>query len=111
MQLIRVTIVFDSKGERCEAVCGLNWSSDETFATMKQRVKDRFGGIAKLELVDLAKGDPRTAELKERIGKENLSLPLLLINNELRISGEFDARQLMDAVEVERELKWKTNMT
>ena len=110
MQTVKVTIVHDSKGQRCEAVCGLDWSSAETFATMEQRVKDRFGGIAKLELVDLANKNPHTDILKERIAKDNLSLPLLLLDNELRISGEFDARQLMDAIEVEKELKWKKDM-
>jgi disulfide oxidoreductase YuzD len=108
---ITVTIVYDSEGIKCEAVCGLDWTSAETVATVKQRIKDRFGDIAKLEILDLSSDDKRVPELKERIRKNNLSLPGLLVNNEVRISGEFDARQLMDAIEVEREIKWKTHLT
>ena len=106
---VRVTIVHRSTGEKCEAACGLNWSAAETFTIIKQRVKDRFGETAELELVDLAK-DRAAAGLNDRVQKEGLSLPLLLVNAEVRISGEFDARQLMDAIEVEKELKWKSNM-
>jgi disulfide oxidoreductase YuzD len=107
---VRVTIVHRSTGEKCEAACGLAWSSAETFATMQRRVKDRFGETAVLEIVDLSK-DKAAAGMNDRIKKEGLSLPLLLVDDEVRISGEFDARQLMDAIEVEKELKWKTNMT
>ena len=34
-----------------------------------------------------------------------LSLPLLLINGELRISGEFDIRMLLDAIDTKMEIK------
>jgi len=108
---IPVTILYDSKGIKCEAICGLDWTSTETVAIVKQRIKDRFGDIAKLEIMDLSSHDKRVPKLLERITKNNLSLPVLLVNNEVRISGEFDARQLMDAIEVEREIKWKTPLT
>jgi hypothetical protein len=49
--------------------------------------------------------------MRKHVEKENLVLPLLLADDEVRIAGEFDARQLMDAIEVEMELKWNVNMT
>jgi hypothetical protein len=101
---IPVTVVYDSSKVKCEAACGLDWTSAETVAMIKQRTKDRFGNTAILEILDLSSGDKRVPELKERIRRNNLSLPLLLVNNEVRISGEFDARQLMDAIEVEKEI-------
>ena len=107
---VRVTIVHRSIGEKCEAACGLDWESPEIFTTITKRLKSRFGDTVTLELVDLAT-DKTAAGMKERIAKEGLSLPLLLVNNEVRISGEFDARQLIDAIEVEKELKWKPNLT
>jgi disulfide oxidoreductase YuzD len=109
--MIKVTIVYDSSIKKCEAACGLDWSSAETFTILKRRVAEKFGATAKLELIDVAGNNPRNNKFKERIKKESLSLPVLLINNALRISGEFDARQLLDAIEVEGELKWKTPMT
>jgi disulfide oxidoreductase YuzD len=108
---VHVTIVHRSTGEKCEAACGLDWSSAEIFAVLTRRVKDRFGETAVLEIVDLSKDKAAAAGMSDRIKKEGLSLPLLLVDDEVRISGEFDARQLMDAIEVEKELKWKTNMT
>jgi len=39
------------------------------------------------------------------IKKRNLLLPLLIINGDLRISGPFDMRQLMDIIEVETEIE------
>jgi len=111
MLMIKVTIVYDSNAKKCEAACGLDWSSAETFTIMKRRVAERFEAIAKLELVDIARNNPRNDKFKERIKRESLLLPFLLIDNVLRISGEFDARQLLDAIEVETELKRKTPMT
>ncbi len=43
-------------------------------------------------------------EWKEIIKNKNLSLPLLLVNGQPRVSGEFDIRQLLDAIEVEIEI-------
>ena len=43
-------------------------------------------------------------DLQQRISDGNLSLPLLLINGEPRISGPFDIRMLLDAIEAEIEM-------
>jgi hypothetical protein len=101
---IPVTVVYDSGNVKCEAACGLDWSSLEAVTVIRQRVNGRFGNSVMLEILDLSTGDKRVPELEERIRRNNLSLPLLLVNNEVRISGEFDARQLMDAIEVEKEI-------
>ena len=76
---------------------------------IKQRGRERFGDAVVLELVDLESDQAGAADIKVKINKEGLALPLLLVNEEVRISGEFDARQLMDIIEVEKELKWETN--
>ena len=109
--MIEVTVVYDSSMKKCEAACGLDWSSVETFAVMKRRVTERFDATVTLELIDIASVNSRNNKLRERIKRESLLLPFLLIDNVLRISGEFDARQLLDVIEVETEIKWKTPMT
>ena len=101
---VNVTIVDDSKRVECESQCGLDWTSPEITDMVKQRIRERFGETVKLELVDLSVMNQFAVTLKNRIKVENLSLPMLLINDKVRIPGEFDMRQLLDAIEVECEI-------
>ncbi len=104
---IQITIVDDSKGEKCETHCGVDWSSVEAIALASQRIKDRFGDKIQLKYFDLSKpmANRHPLELNQRFKNKNLSLPLLLINGELRISGQFDIHQLLDAIDAEIEIK------
>jgi len=104
---IQITIVDDSKGEKCDAHCGVDWSSAEAIALANKRIKDRFGGEIQLEYIDLSKPmtNHHALELNQRIRNKNLPLPLLLINGEPRISGQFDIRQLLDAIDAEMEIE------
>ena len=107
---IQITIVDNSKGEKCDAHCGVDWSSAEAIALASQRIKDRFGEGIQFEYLDLAK--PMTShhvlELEQRIRDKNFTLPLLVINGQPRISGQFDIRLLLDAIEAEMEIKlWR----
>ncbi len=103
---IQVTIVDDSRGEKCDAHCGVDWSSVEAITLASQRIKDRFGDKMQLEYLDLSKSvaNRHALELIQGIKNKNLSLPLLLINGESRISGQFDIRLLLDAINAELEL-------
>ncbi len=105
--IIQITIVDDSKGEKCDAHCGVDWSSVETIALVSQRIKDRFGDKIQLEYLDLSKPvvNRHVLELNQELRNKNLSLPLLLISGEPRISGQFDIRQLLDAIDAEVEIK------
>ena len=101
---IQITIVDDSNGEKCAAECGVDWSSTAAITLANQRIKDKFGDRAQLEYIDLPKatGSQPVRELKQRI--EALPLPLLLINGQPRVSGQFDIRQMTDAIEVDLEM-------
>jgi disulfide oxidoreductase YuzD len=101
---VKVTIVFNSRIVQCEGHCGLDWSSAETVEMVKKRMTERFGKTIKLELLDVSSAGERNTDWQKRLEKENLSLPLLLVNNEIRIPGEFDIRQMMDTIEVEQEI-------
>ncbi len=107
---IQVTIVDNSKGEKCDAHCGVDWSSIEAIALANQRIKDRFGDKMQLEYLNLSKpmANRHALELNQRFKNKDLSLPLLLINGEPRISGQFDIRQLLDAIDAEMEIKSKS---
>ena len=103
---IQVIIVDDSKGEKCDAHCGVDWSSVEAITLASQRIKDRFGDKIQLEYLDLSKpiANRHALELSQRIKNKGLSLPLLLINGKPRISGQFDNRLLLDAINAGLEL-------
>jgi len=106
-QAIQVTIVDDSTGEKCAAHCGVDWSSTEAISLAAKRIKDRFSNSIKFEYLDLSKSitNHHALELSRQVKDKNLSLPLLVINGQPRISGEFDIRQLLDAIEVEVEIR------
>jgi len=100
---IQITIIGDSRQEKCDAGCREDWSLPETLALAKQRIKDRFGDEVELQYLDLSQTVPNhdALEWNEVIKNINLLLPLLLINGQLRISGLFDIRQLLNTIEVE----------
>ena len=104
---IQIVIVDDSKTKNCDVNCGVDWSSVEAITLANQRIKARFGDSVQLEYINLSQ--PVTGhnalELKQRIRNENLSLPLLVINGGTRISGQFDIRMLLDAIDAEMEIK------
>lgn len=102
--LIQVTIVMGNKGNKCEGACGLDWTSNDNLTSVQKSVAERFGDTVEIELLYLSSGDRRAPSLRERVSKDDFNLPLLLVNGEVRIAGEFDARQLMDAIEVEVEM-------
>ena len=103
---IQVTIVDDSKSEQCDAHCGVDWSSVEAITLASQRIKDRFGDKIQLEYRNLSRpiANRHDLELFQGIKNKDLSLPLLLINGKPRISGQFDIRLLLDAINAELEL-------
>ena len=103
---IQITIVDDSNKQGCTAGCGIDWSSEEAISLARQRVEDRFGPDAELKYLDLTRTPVShdTTEWHKFIKDRNLPLPVLLLNGHPRISGEFDIRQLLDAVEVEMEM-------
>ena len=103
---IQIAIVDDSRSERCEAHCGVDWSSAETIALASQRIKERFGDRIHLEYLDLS--NPRinyqALELNQGIKNKELPLPVLVVNGHPRISGQFDIRQLLDVIDAEVEI-------
>ena len=104
---IQITIVDDSKVEKCDAHCGVDWSSPEVIALASERIKDRFGDRIKLQYLDLSKPitNHYASALKQRVKNNKLPVPLLIINGEPRILGQFDIRLLLDAIDAEIEIK------
>jgi len=103
---IEINIIDESDRRDCDAACGTDWSSPDALALATRQVRERFGGGARLEYLDLSRStrDRQAREWRHAIREKNLSVPLLLINGRLRIAGQFDIRQLVDAVEAEMEI-------
>lgn len=101
---IQITILNDKRKLSCEADCGIDWSSSEAIELASQQIKEKFDKETNLEYVELAQTNTNVQEWKNRIETNNLSLPLLIINGQLRISGPFDIRQLLDTIEAEIEI-------
>lgn len=101
---IQITILNDNRQASCEADCGIDWSSADNTELASQQIRNRFSGEINLVYRELADADDGLQEWKNRIKNNNLSLPLLIINNQLRISGPFDIRQLLDTIEAEIEI-------
>lgn len=100
---LKVAILYGSKGKGCQPDCGIDWASKEAIELAKEQVKGRFGDRVKLEHTNLLKPEA-SPELHKLIKKEKLTLPVLLIDGQPRISGEFDFRLMMDAIDAELEM-------
>ncbi len=100
---IRVTIIGDSRAERCTADCGSEWFSAKAFKEASRQAKARFGDRVQLDYFDLSTEKP--PESPSDATSPGLPVPRLIINGALRISGQFDTRMLLDAIDAEIEMK------
>jgi disulfide oxidoreductase YuzD len=101
---IQISILNDKRKVSCEANCGIDWSSPEAITLASQQIKERFDKETNLEYLELAHANTSVQKWENRIKTDNLALPLLIINGQLRISGPFDIRQLLDTIEAEIEI-------
>jgi hypothetical protein len=102
---ILVTVIDDAASPKCEARCGLDFSSPETFKSTASVLRELFGSRVKLEYAGL--DGIRTgplAEIGERLKSGDLVLPLLLVNGKPRISGYFDLHSLQEVIQAEIEM-------
>ncbi len=104
---IQIIIIDDSSIKKCDASCGIDWSSAEAIALANQQIKARFGDRVELKYLDLSKTalDHQVLVWQQKIRSKNLLPPLLVINGEVRISGQFDIRMLLDTIDTEIEIK------
>ena len=105
-QDIQILIIDDSRAEKCDIGCGIDWSSPENMSFARQRIKESFTNRIILDYVDMAKPaiSPLISELQQRLSREKLPLPVLTINGKPRIYGQFDIRMLLDVIDAEVEI-------
>ncbi|UCB43551.1 MAG: DUF1462 family protein [Dehalococcoidales bacterium] len=103
---VDIKIIDDTSRRDCDAACGTDWSSPEAINLASRQIRSRFGEEMQLEYVDLSRTIPdhAIARWQQTIRERSLSVPLLLINGQLRVAGQFDTRQIIDAIEAEIEM-------
>jgi disulfide oxidoreductase YuzD len=104
---IKVTVIDDSRAEKCEGRCGLDFSSQETFESTAALLGKLFARQVQLEYLDLAEPSVSRlyADIVEAVRRGNLSLPLLLLDGKVRISGYFDISALQRVIQTEIEIR------
>lgn len=104
--VMEIDIVDDTSRKDCVVDCGTDWSSPEAIELANRQIINRFGIETRLEYTDLSRTTPnhQAGQWRQIIRERSLPVPLLLINGQLRIAGQFDIRQIIDAVEAEMEL-------
>ncbi len=88
-------IVYDAAGSSCEGQCGIDWRVKDNRILAADTVRERFGDGVTVEFTEGSAGED-TAEISE---------PRLVLNGKTRICGQFDIRQLCEAIETEREIE------
>lgn len=102
---ILVTVVDDAAGPKCEARCGLDFTSPETFKSTASVLHKLYASRVKLEYAGLSVVQTGAlAEIGERLKSGELVLPLLLVNGKPRISGYFDLHSLQEVIQAEIEM-------
>ncbi len=104
---IETVIIYDRQAQKCEAGCAPDWSLLENMAMADQQVRVRFGDRVHLRYLDLSQPAAEDFALKwqRKVREQGLPLPLLVIDDVPRISGEFDMRMLLNAIATEIEIR------
>ena len=104
---VQVTIIDDPLLKQdCDMSCGTDWSSLQMLDLARKQITGKYGTNVQLTYMDMT-GDDTDRDIDkwmDSIKKQNVVVPLLVINGQVRISGNFDIRQMMDAIEVEMEM-------
>ncbi|MBI2869972.1 MAG: hypothetical protein HYX96_09130 [Chloroflexi bacterium] len=96
---MRILILADSQAGTCDGGCGKDWSAPAALAAAQEELEARFHRPFTLEYVDLARDTAASETFR------GLPLPALLIDGQPRMSGVFDTRRLLEAVDTELEIR------
>ena len=101
-----ITILNDSRVKKCDAGCGVNWSKKEEIDIAREQIKRQLHDDFVLEYKDMANASVAKIFLPiiQKARKADIFYPVLIINGDIRISGDFDLRMLTDMIDAAREL-------
>ncbi|MFC1925179.1 hypothetical protein ACFLW2_00600 [Chloroflexota bacterium] len=104
--LVQVTVIDDAGADKCDAHCGLEFTSPQVVEQVTELLGKIYGETVQLEYIDLAGSSTGGLypDMIERVMAGGLSLPLLLINGNLRVSGYFDIHLIQSVIQAELEM-------
>jgi hypothetical protein len=96
LKALHIEIISDGRQSLCQSECSTDWSQPEVQTRAKIDLQERFGDRIRLDYVDIRDSDKRDSK--------ETSYPFLIIDGHIRLSGQFDMRQLMEIVETQLEI-------
>lgn len=102
--MLRIEIVTDSTQPLCKVDCGTDWSQPGAIENARSVLKERFGDRVRLEHIDVS----RHRGMRRKLGK-GVNFPLLLADGQIRLSGQFELRQVIDTAEASLEIGASTS--
>jgi hypothetical protein len=93
---LHIEIINGNKNTLCQSKCGSDWSNPEIQTQVADELVKRYGDCIRIKY--------SCSVSKNVTGAEN---SLLIINGQVRLSGAFDERELMDLIETQLEIgRW-----
>ncbi|MDP2920081.1 MAG: hypothetical protein Q8O43_07690 [Dehalococcoidia bacterium] len=97
--MLNIEIVTDKNQPACAENCGTDWSQPEALANVREQLLKLFGNRVRLKHTIVSNAEDH----RRRLGKSP-GFPLLLANGEVRLSGQFDLRQVIDIAQTQLEM-------
>ena len=95
--LIHVEIVGADKQASCHTECTIDWSQSEIQIQARNELRKRFGKHIKLDFISMEDANDKLIHEKD--------FPLLLMNDQIRMSGQFDIKKLIEIIETQMEIE------
>ena len=88
---LQIKIIESECDTLCPAKCGTNWSSPDVRTQITKELKEIYGYRVKIEYTKAALNHSGDG-------------PILVMNGQIRLTGQFDKLQLIEIIETELEL-------
>jgi hypothetical protein len=94
---LHIQIVGNNQQLLCQSGCNNDWSQPNEQTKARMHLQERFGDHIKLDYLDMKDIDMHYKKEKQ--------FPLLVVDGHVRLSGQFDMRQLVEIIEAQLELE------
>ncbi len=88
---LQILIIDNDYGTLCQTKCGTDWSSPDVRTRVTKELKERYEDRIKIEYTKAAVNHSGEGSI-------------LMMNGQIRLTGQFDKLQLIEIIETELEL-------
>ena len=89
--VLQIKIIDVDCNTLCQTKCGTNWSNPDIRTQVTKELKERYRNRIKIEYTKAAVHDSEKG-------------PILIMNGQIRLTGQFDKLQLIEIIETDLEL-------